>query len=184
MRVSAEEKERSRDRILDAAGRLFREKGVAGSSVGDIMKSAGMTHGGFYRHFADKEDLLAESLSVAFEAFALPLLDAPEAEAPRAKRAFRDRYLSADHRVSPGVGCPAAALGSEIARADEAVQQAFREGVERIVAGLSRGEAQDRPARKDALRDLAMILGAVVIARAAGDPLASELLDACADPPP
>lgn len=183
MRVSSEEKERSRDRILAAAGRLMRENGIAGSSVGDIMKAAGMTHGGFYRHFASKDDLLAASLTAAFDAFARPLLDAPGDRAQDAAKLFRTRYLSADHRASPGVGCPAAALGSEISRSNKAVQDAFRDGVDRIAEGLARSRPQGRAARNDALRDLAMMVGAMVLARAAGDPLASELLEACADPP-
>lgn len=183
MRVSSEAKERSRERILAAAGRLMRENGIAGSSVGDIMKAAGMNHGGFYRHFASKEDLLAASLTSAFEAFARPLLDASGDVAPDATKSFRTRYLSAAHRASPGEGCPAAALGSDIARSDKAVQKAFRDGVNRIAEGLARSRRTGQASRKDALRDLAMMVGAMVLARAASDPLASELLDACADPP-
>lgn len=183
MRVSSKEKERSRRRILAVAGRLMREKGIAGSSVSDIMTAAGMTHGGFYRHFASKEDLLAEALADSFEAFARPLLDVPEDTAQAAADAFRSRYLSAAHRASPGEGCPAAALGSDIARSDRGVQEAFRKGVNRIAEGLARARPEGEAARRAALRDLATMVGAMVLARAAGDPLASEVLDACADPP-
>jgi TetR/AcrR family transcriptional repressor of nem operon len=149
MRVSNEEKERSRERILAAAGRLFRERGIEGASVGDIMGAAGMTHGGFYRHFASKEDLLAAALAKAFAAFARPLSEAPSGETAQA---FRARYLSQAHRAAPGEGCPAAALGADVAR-------------------------------EKALRELSMMVGATVLARACPDDLAAEILAACAARP-
>lgn len=181
MRVSDEEKERSRARILAAAGRLFRERGVEGASVGDIMREAGMTHGGFYRHFADKDALLAAAITDAFTSFARPLLDAPDAaEARAAAEAFRKLYLSPTHRANPGQGCPAAALGPDIARAEPAVRAAFSDGVAQVVAGLARGQGTDLPTREAALRDLATMVGAMVLARAVDDDLGSEILAACA----
>lgn len=183
MRVSTEEKGRSRERILAAAGRLFRERGVEGASVGDIMGAAGMTHGGFYRHFSGKDDLLAAALADAFAAFARPLEEAPAGEAARAAEAFRARYLSQGHRASPGDGCPAAALGPDIARAAPALRAAFGEGVERVAEGLARGTVDAPDARERALRDLAMLAGALVLARACPDDLAAEILAACAARP-
>jgi TetR/AcrR family transcriptional repressor of nem operon len=180
MRVSNEEKERSRARILTAAGRLFRERGVEGASVGDIMREAGMTHGGFYRHFADKEALLAAALTDAFASFAQPLAVASETEASAAADAFRARYLSQPHRAHPGQGCPAAALGPDIARSDPAIRAAFSEGVEHVLTGLAKGHGADTTARTTALRDLSMMVGAMVLARATTDDLAAEILDACA----
>lgn len=178
MRVSAEEKERSRARILAAAGRLFRENGVQGASVADIMREAGMTHGGFYRHFADKDALLAASLSEAFEMFAKPLGETGENTTTVAE--FRARYLSPDHLAAPGQGCPAAALGPDLARADLAVRAAFSDGVNRMIAGLA---GQGDATRTDAIRDLAMLVGAMVLARGATDPLATEILSVCETPP-
>jgi TetR/AcrR family transcriptional repressor of nem operon len=180
MRVSNEEKEKSRARILAAAGRLFRERGIEGASVGDIMREAGMTHGGFYRHFADKDALLAAALTDAFADFAKPLLDAPDGETGSAIEAFRRVYLSQMHRENPGQGCPAAALGPDIARTDPAVRAAFSEGVDQVVAGLSKGRGAGATARTAALRDLSMMVGAIVLARAASDDLAAEVLEACA----
>jgi TetR/AcrR family transcriptional repressor of nem operon len=180
MRVSNEEKEKSRARILAAAGRLFRERGVEGASVSDIMREAEMTHGGFYRHFADKEALLAAALTEAFANFALPLLAASETAAATAADTFRARYLSETHRAHPGQGCPAAALGPDIARTDPAVRAAFSEGVDRVVAGLARANGAGAAARSAALRDLATMVGAIVLARASNDDLAAEILDACA----
>jgi TetR/AcrR family transcriptional repressor of nem operon len=182
MRVSTEEKERSRARILAAAGRLFRENGVQGASVADIMREAGMTHGGFYRHFADKDALLAASLSEAFESFAEPLDDASVDHAV-AVAEFRARYLSTDHLATPGQGCPAATLGPDIARTDTAVRAAFSHGVNRVIEGLARGNGPAKASRADAIRDLAMLVGAMVLARGATDPLAAEILNACESPP-
>lgn len=179
MRVSNDEKERSRARILAAAGRLFRERGVDGASVGDIMREAGMTHGGFYRHFADKDALLAATLTDSFAAFAQPLLSAPETDAAAAADAFRARYLSQTHRAHPGQGCPAAALAPDIARSDTAVREAFTGGLDRVVSGLAKGQGADTTARAEALRDLSMMVGAIVLARATNDHLAAEILEAC-----
>jgi TetR/AcrR family transcriptional repressor of nem operon len=180
MRVSSEEKARSRERILTAAGRLFRERGVQGTSVGEIMAAAGMTHGGFYRHFADKDALLAAALTQAFERFAEPL--SADSDAATAVEAFRALYLSNDHLATPGEGCPAVALGPDIARSDVTVRKAFSAGVSRMIAGLSRGKTGAADPRTDALRDLSMMVGALVLARAADGALATELLHACAAP--
>lgn len=177
MRVSSEEKERSRARIVEAAGRMFREQGIAGASVGDIMAAAGMTHGGFYRHFADKDDLLVAALAEAFERFAAPMVGVPPEEGAERVAAFRRAYLSAEHCGAPGQGCPAAALGPEIARSGAPVRAAFAAGLERIVGAMAQGAGGD--ARAEALRQVAMMLGAVVIARAAGGDLAEEVLAAC-----
>lgn len=181
MRVSQEEKERSRSRIVTAAARLFRERGVQGASVGDIMSEAGLTHGGFYRHFPDKDALLAEALTAAFDRFTSPLLDG--SDPVRDAAAFRALYLSDDHRGATGQGCPAAALGPDIARSGDAVRQAFSGGIDTLVAGLARGKEMHAQPRTDAMRDLAMMVGAMVLARGAGGTLADEILTACAAPP-
>lgn len=182
MRVSTEEKNRSRARILAAAGRLFRENGVQGASVGDIMREAGMTHGGFYRHFADKDALLAAAVTAAFEAFAKPLQNSTDPGASAAVDAFRELYLSADHLATPAEGCPAAALGPDIARAGGPVRAAFSDGVNQLVEGLARGKTAEPSPRTAALRDLSMMVGALVLARGAQEAIASEILQACARP--
>lgn len=180
MRVSNREKALSRQRILDAAGKLFRENGVDGASVGDIMREAGMTHGGFYRHFADKEALLAATLTKVFEEFARPLVDAPDAEAGLA--AFRNRYLSAEHLARPGSGCPAAAAGADIARQGLASREAFSEGVNLLAGGIARGLSSSANPRDESLRELAELVGAIILARAAQADLAKEILAACSRP--
>jgi len=166
MRMSAEAKDQSRARIVSAAARMFRERGIEGASLGDIMGAAGMTHGGFYRHFDGKDDLMAAALAEAFTAFAQGAAADPQA--------FCNRYLSADHIASPGNGCPAAALGPEVARASAPVRSAFAEGLEQVITGLAAKSGN----RDAALRRLSMMLGAVVLARATGGDLAQEILAA------
>lgn len=180
MRASKEEKQQSRERIVAAAARLFREAGVQGASVADVMSAAGMTHGGFYRHFPDKDRLLVAAISSALEDLTRPLLAA--ADPIEAVRMFRARYLSQDHLESPGQGCPAAALGQDIARAGGDARAAFTDGLSELARGLARGlgtEHQEGQARRRALREMAMLVGAVVLARAADGSLADEILDAC-----
>lgn len=184
MRVSNEEKDRSRERILAAASRLLREKGVTGASVGDIMAAAGMTHGGFYRHFADKDALVAAALTQAFQSFTKHLSDSADADPAAAIDAFRKAYLSADHLGTPGEGCPAAALGPDIARSSNSVRKAFSDGVSRMAEELARGKSSTSQQRTDALRDLALLVGAMVLARGADETLANEILKACSVPPP
>ena len=116
-RMSAAEKQKSHERILDAAARLFRERGIEATSVADVMKAAGLTHGGFYKHFPSKQALVAE----AFRRAAEGLLSGAEAEAapgrparaePRAR--YVARYLSGEHVSDAGHGCPIAALGADL----------------------------------------------------------------------
>jgi TetR/AcrR family transcriptional repressor of nem operon len=185
MRVSQSEKNLSRERILLSAARLLRARGIAGASVGDVMREAGMTHGGFYRHFASKDDLLVAALTSAFEQFCAPLKERVEAgEAVQSVKAFREAYLSAGHVKHPELGCPVAATGSEMARAPDVGRDALGRGVSRVVDLLAsglRGVAATR--RERAMRDFAMMVGAVIIARASDDEMAREILAACRDAP-
>lgn len=176
MRVTAEEKQRSRERIVRAAARRFRDFGINGASVGDIMGEAGMTHGGFYRHFDGKDDLLAAAIAAAFDDFVRPLATAADHEG--AVHAFRARYLTMEHRANRGEGCPAAALGVEVARAGAAARAAFGAGLRRISEELA-GPAAGTEARAVALRDFATMVGALVLARAVDDASAENILAAC-----
>ncbi|MCA3574762.1 MAG: TetR/AcrR family transcriptional regulator, partial [Aestuariivirga sp.] len=134
MRVSSEEKARSRERIIAAAGRLFRSRGIEGTSVADVMREAGLTHGGFYRHFPDKNALVAAALAAGFAEFAGPLLSGADSA-----QGFSARYLSPEHRDNPGLGCPVAALAAEVARSDPSLRSAMTSGVESVLKGLAGG---------------------------------------------
>jgi TetR/AcrR family transcriptional repressor of nem operon len=182
MRVSQKEKDKSHARILAAAARLLRERGIETTSVADVMGAAGMSHGGFYRHFADKDGLVDAALASAFEEFSSELEtrlekgDQPE----KAVGDYRTQYLSKDHANNPGLGCPVAALGGEVARGLSALKTAFGAGVNRMLGLLSRGQPGTARERRDrAARDFAMMVGAIVIARASDPQTARTVLAAC-----
>src|SRR3954469_22029107 len=122
MKVSREQAVENRERIVETAARLFRERGFEGIGVADLMKSAGLTHGGFYGHFASKEDLIAQASAHAlgraqehWDKFAERVQDEPLAK-------LQTWYLSEAHRDHPGAGCLLAALGADAARQGGAVR--------------------------------------------------------------
>ena len=184
MRVSRAEKERSRARIVDSASRLLRERGIEGASVADVMSDAGLTHGGFYRHFATKDELVRAALDSAFRQVAdrLDRADSPsdgEAQA-RHLMEFERSYLSDAHVAAAGYGCPVAALAGDVSRAGEEVRGTFGQGVRRVVSGMANLLSGTRAQRQTrAWRQLAMMAGAVAIARASDPETAAEVLAAC-----
>ncbi len=182
-RVSREEKDRSRSRIVTSAARLFRERGIEGASVNDVMKDAALTHGGFYRHFANKDALVDGALDAAFREIVAPLeADLGKQPPETVGRRFRAFYLSDDHLANPGIGCPAAALSTDIARAPDATKRRFTAGLRAMLSALAATKPGDDAARQAAAaRELAMMVGAVVIARASDPALATTMLNACRD---
>jgi TetR/AcrR family transcriptional regulator, transcriptional repressor for nem operon len=186
MRKSREAAAESRRNIVETAAKLLRERGL-GVGLADIMAAAGLTHGGFYRHFASKEALVAEVLQQALDEKAESLVARDGFSAREALKAYVALYLSGAHVDNPGKGCPIAALGAEAARSDETAR-ALAAGVEKLAANfaadLSGGPAGDSAgdpleARRRAVAMLASMVGAVVVARAVGDsPLRAEVLDA------
>src|SRR5882724_3313389 len=119
MRKSREETARTRERILDAASEEIRANGVAGSGLAGVMKAAGLTHGGFYKHFGAKDQLVTESLNEAFEEMADRLAQAGKQSQPgTAWKAIVKTYLSPEHCDHAECGCPLAALAPELARVD------------------------------------------------------------------
>jgi TetR/AcrR family transcriptional regulator, transcriptional repressor for nem operon len=148
MRYSQEHKAQNHENILSVAARSFREHGGDTSGIGTVMKKAGLTKGGFYRHFGSKDDLLVEAVARAFNEMGTGMLEvakaAPEGEA---LRAIIEYYLSPPHVNSPGKGCVVAALGPELARKPlsvrkriEASQEAYRERLLPFVPGQTREE--------------------------------------------
>jgi TetR/AcrR family transcriptional repressor of nem operon len=182
MRVSREDFVANRERILEVAGALFREKGFDGIGLADIMKAAGLTHGGFYGHFASKEDLVAEASRAALGRSVRKWLQIVE-EAERPLKSLTDHYLSMAQRDAPGRGCAFPALGAEAGRQGAAVKAAFTEGTEELVAILAT-LAPGRTAaarRKAALAMFSTMVGAMLLARAVNDDtLSREILAAAA----
>src|SRR5215472_12720580 len=181
MRVSREKFAESRKRILDAAATLFRETGFDGIGLSDIMKAAGLTHGGFYGHFGSKEDLEAQALSLALARSVTDWSQLVDSAAARPLAALAGQYLSPDHRENVGEGCPFAALGADTARRGERVRSAFTAGLKPFLELLSnvisgRSKAQRR---RKAIAILAEMVGAIILARAVNNPaLSDEILTA------
>jgi TetR/AcrR family transcriptional repressor of nem operon len=185
MRKTKEATAESRQRILTEAARLYRQKGFDGVGVADIMEAAGMTHGGFYRHFPSKEALIAEAMAKVFSDRAETLEAGDGGRGADAIRSYVEAYLSPGHVAHPELGCPMAAVGSEASHVGDAVSHAFRDGAEQILGRITdnlRGPGESR--RPAALRLIATLVGAVVIARASGDRVfQAEVLDAVREDP-
>jgi TetR/AcrR family transcriptional repressor of nem operon len=148
MRYSAEHKAQNHEKILSIAARSFREHGGDSSGIGTVMKKVGLTKGGFYRHFENKDDLFVEAVARAFDEMGRGMLEvarlAPEGQA---LRAMIEHYLSTRHANSPGTGCVISALGPELARKPPAVRRrieaaldAYRERLLPFVPGRTREE--------------------------------------------
>ncbi len=181
MRVNQQEMDASHERIVEGSARLFRERGIKATSVADAMNAAGLTHGGFYRHFKTKDDLVVEALRLAFDSFASPLESRQNVERPEQVVAdFKALYLSDEHVANPGLGCPMPALGGELARESAQIKAEFSAGLQRVLDALAQAQAGTEGQRREAAaRELAMLVGAVVLARASDDALRASLLGAC-----
>lgn len=175
MRITRQQAEENRDRVLAAASELFRARGFDGVTVADVMKAAGLTHGGFYNHFPSKEALAAEALGSAWASMA-----AQRARAQNLPQLLR-AYLSAAARDTPGKACPAAALGGDVSRQTEPVKAAFAQGLEEMIRSVAASlPGEPACARRRAVALVTRMVGALTLARAAppGHPLADELLAA------
>lgn len=167
----ASRKQATHERILDTAARVLREGGFQGVGVADIMKRAGLTHGGFYAHFPSRDALLAEALTRAGQDSRARLqrsVDAGEAKAGNRFRALVESYLSDRHLRSPESGCPVAALASEMPRQSDAVREAAAARVESLVEAVRAALPADQPAEAAALV-ASQLVGALQLARTLGD---------------
>ncbi|PWC36002.1 TetR/AcrR family transcriptional regulator [Azospirillum sp. TSO35-2] len=181
MRVSKEQAAENRRRIVEVAGALFRERGFNGIGVADLMKEAGLTHGGFYGHFASKDDLAAEACAQAMAAAAERWARTAETSGDDALSALLAGYLSPVHRDNSAAGCPVAALGVDAARQGGVARGAFTRGLRPFLDVLGRmvpGKSAEAR-RRAALATLSGMVGALVLARAVDDPaLSDEILEA------
>jgi TetR/AcrR family transcriptional repressor of nem operon len=180
MKVTKAQAQANRAHIIETASTLFRERGYDGVGIADLMAVAGFTHGGFYKHFGSKADLLAEAAACGFAQ------SAAKAEGADAVAVVR-QYLSREHRDARGEGCTMAALCGDAARQPAAIKTAFATGVEGLLATLANqpGAPEDGK-REGALRVrrievFAQVIGALMLSRACPDdsPLADEILDVC-----
>jgi AcrR family transcriptional regulator len=166
MRFNKDHKQATRQRILEAAGRRFKQEGIDGAGVAAVMSDAGLTNGAFYAHFASKEDLVANVLADQLRAQRLSL----DAQSPDhgGLEAFIRNYLSPQHRDQYADGCPSAALLDEIARRPAATKQVFTDElmgtIDDIASRLDPTDAE--AARTNALTLFGLMLGTLQLARA------------------
>lgn len=178
MKVTKAQAQANRARIVETASTLFRERGYDGVGVADLMAAAGFTHGGFYKHFRSKADLLTEAVASGFSQ--------TEARTDGANLAeFVEYYVSRAHRDARSDGCTMAALCGDAARQPE-VKATFAAGIEHLLANLDRSgtalaDMDPHTARARMIDMLAHAIGAVVLSRACPDdsPLADEILEVC-----
>ena len=184
-RVSRQQADLNRETITEVSARLFRERGIGGVSVADLMAAAGLTHGGFYGHFDSKDALAAAACESAFavsvDRWKKRVSESHGKEA--ARRAIVDNFLSVKSRNSPGQSCPTAAMAGDVAREPEKapVRQVFAQGVEQLLHILEALQAgrQTSENRRESLADLATLVGAQILARATSQTaLSEELLSA------
>jgi len=174
MRYAKDHKQETHARIVKKASVKLRERGAHGIGVADLMKEAGLTHGGFYAHFASREALVVEA---AWRRKTEPL--------PPAERfaAIVESYLSAAHRDDPGHGCALPALAAEIGRESVKTRRAFAAKLEEMVEMLAERipDVSAEAAREQAMAALATMVGTLVLARAGGSKLSDDILAAGRD---
>lgn len=181
-RVSRQQKELNRERILAAAGQGFKARGIDGVGIDELMKTAGMTHGGFYNHFASKDDLAVEVLNKGFTDSldtVAEVIDGHARSARAALHALVDGYLSTEHRDHPEDGCASAALAADAGRHGLQAQEEYRRGLQGYIAAFTdllqatarqhHTKLDPRRAREQAIALFSQMVGAQLIARAVAE---------------
>lgn len=180
MRYPPEHKHATRRRIVEAAGQAFRERGVAETGVDEVMRRAGLTHGGFYAHFRDKSELVAEACAAAFDAAVPNLERIASLPTPAARaRLLIDSYLATRHRDNRGSGCMVVAVAADMARLTGAARVGYTRGfaqhIERLSAALRLSpQAEENRTRTTHL--MSSLVGALLFARATDDPVQSDAI--------
>ena len=179
MKVTKAQAQENRARIVETAAALFRERGYDGVGVADLMAAAGFTHGGFYKHFRSKADLMAEA---AASGISQRVANSEGVDFA----GFIKHYLSREHRDGRGAGCTMAALSGDAARQSDDVKATFAGGIENSLAAFkhedsTRNEFDQKELRAKMIDTFAHAVGALVLSRACPDdsPLADEILEVC-----
>jgi TetR/AcrR family transcriptional repressor of nem operon len=180
MRYPRAHKESTRRRILEVASQAFRERGVAEVGVDEVMRQAGLTHGGFYAHFKDKTELIAEACAAAFDG-AVPNLERIAAGPSPAVRArlLIDSYLGPRHRDNRGSGCVVVAVGADMVRLRGAARTGYAQGFARHLDRLAAALRLDPDAERNRERVtllMSSLVGALLFARAVDDPAQSDAM--------
>lgn len=187
-RTPGADKAQTHERIVRAAAKAIRREGYAGTSVADVMKDAGLTHGGFYAHFKDREAMLAEALDFAAGESVDTLVGSAHvrssSEGISALEAMVDGYLSDAHVKAKDAGCTIASLGSETRRQSPQIKKVATRHLKELVRSLADEIAAVKPKRRDtsseALAALSTMVGALLIARIVDDPQLADDVRAAA----
>ena len=178
-----ERKGKTRQRIVQAAASAFRKQGIADVGIAELMKRAGLTHGGFYAHFSSKEDLLAEALAHASSQVSATLRQAANNQrSSSALLSIADAYLSPKHLQHPEAGCPVAALGPELVRSTANVRHTLANGIRARLQALVELVPDNLTAterRQLATGVLACMLGGLILARGLPESEALQVLEDC-----
>ena len=181
---SRAEKAKTHKRIVSIASKKFREKGLAGVGIAALMKEAGLTVGGFYKHFDSRDHLVAEAVNSAFGGWKRRVDAAKSGGPPVSYEKLIDEYLNEAHRDNPGTGCAFSALAPEIARSDKRTRALTSEQVRndiQLIAAL-RPAKDKRTARSRAVLTFSALVGAMALARAVSDEaLSREILKTVAE---
>ena len=187
MKLTRQQAKTNRAAILEAAQRLFRERGFEGVGVADLMREAGFTHGGFYNHFPSKDALAAEACAEALSKANAALADSLQRGKGNPWRRYLGAYLSKEHRDDPGSGCTLGALSADAARQGPELQAGFAKAIEQVIGIFADHLARASPAepraslRARAVQRFSEMIGALVLSRtvAGADPqLSEEILSA------
>ncbi len=176
MGYSKAQKARTHKRIVAIAAKRLREEGLAGTGIAELMKEAGLTVGGFYKHFNSRDQLVAEALSAAFGGWKRKMEAAASGGPPLSYTRLIDDYLAKAHRDNPGTGCAFSALAPEIARSSKRIRALASEQIQKdlqLLAGLLPGKDK-RAARAKAILTYSALVGAMSLARAASDEASSR----------
>lgn len=179
MRYPAEQKAQTHQQIVELAAREFRGKGLQGIGIANLMAQVGLTHGGFYAHFKDRDALVEEAVvCAAEESFRRLIAVAQEASPGQEVAAMLDDYLSPTHRDEPGQGCVLPALAAEIAGQADSVRKAFTRSLKANVGKMARymPGKDERTRSTQAMALISGMAGGVLVARAVSDPKLSALL--------
>lgn len=179
MRVSRDQARQNRQRVIATSSALFRQRGVDGVGISDLMSEVGLTHGGFYKQFGSKTELVEEACSRALED-TMAFWDAYLEDAVDPQAAFVRAYLSDQHRDRVGEGCILPALAGEVRREPKAIREVFTRAIRAYADRLDQPVAtRTRQSRAAALSTLSEMVGAILLARVSVDPqLSSEILEA------
>ena len=162
---------------MRTAARQFRRRGESGVGIADLMNELKLTHGGFYKHFGSKDELLAEAIAQAFEETENRFAETINKAKPGSElRTLIENYLSLEHCGDPGAGCPMAALASEAGRLPKAVRTEIDKAVKRRVERTSKflPGATQRERERNTVALMSGLIGAVSVARAVSDPTARK----------